>query len=110
MSQTVEVVNLSTMATSIEFINARGEHDSATIRAKSRQKIDEESIVTSKEVLTKRGLVIRPLVTPASVSPPSSTTQTIGSNSGGKQKYNQPQNIPVQQPITPATDTPADNK
>jgi len=58
MAQRVEVINYSTVARSIEFINNLGAHDSCTVHAKDKVLIDEECILTSKEDLVKRGLVI----------------------------------------------------
>jgi hypothetical protein len=61
MSQLVEVINVGTMPASIEFINSNGDHDSATLAAKTRHIIDEECITTSKENLTKRSIKVRPI-------------------------------------------------
>lgn len=68
MGKIIEVVNPGTTARSIEFLNDFGTHDSCTVYSGSRVAIAEDSLITKKEDIIKRGLRI--------IEPPTVVTNT----------------------------------
>ena len=58
MGKLVEVVNTSSVARSIEFLNDEGVYDSCTVFGRSSISIDEDNLTTSTLDLQKRGLKI----------------------------------------------------